>query len=438
MKEQVRRFQIKFNSEADYYKALAILSELGCPITESAAGPYQQHISRSISSSSQVPPSPSVSTAPHHLNGPLALPSLLNFQEKPASSSPVERHSVSHAEDRIRGSVGEGSGRRNFCEADNDDTHVSTVSSASSATACDLRTERKHLSLPHRTQASSHALPSNTQQRFFSDLSPPSRGPERQTQPPSLTSPASPTIQNPELLGQILPPKRELPFAKPAAKKPCSSVQKTPKKACTSSRTSPTRSVTSGIQMSEPACSQEAKTARTGGNQNTINESGALHPQRPQENNTFPRPFSRSKGLQPSQRTTPFEQLAPGGQPSLPNSNLQTPNSLNAEQAPFPANSHQNSMNIQERPIPTSVATNNNNPPPTHPQVTQSSNPTPLPQSRNAGNITSSDLSSYLQTPTPERSALIESWVCQQLQDDGFLTLCEDMEGVWRRIAFGR
>lgn len=51
--------------------------------------------------------------------------------------------------------------------------------------------------------------------------------------------------------------------------------------------------------------------------------------------------------------------------------------------------------------------------------------------------ISSADLSSYLSTPTAERSALVESWVCQQLESDGFLALCQDMEGVWKRVAFG-
>lgn len=312
----------------------------------------------------------------------------------------------------------------NFCKADNDGTHVSTISPASSATACEPRSEHRHFGLPQITQASSHALPSNTQPRFFSDLNLPSRGPELQrlqTQSPGLTKSASSTIQSHELLNQILPPKRELPFVKPAAKKPRNSTQRTPRKPTTFSLPSSARSETSGLQRSVPICSQEAKTVQPDGDHNITNESRVLHPPRPQENNALPHPF---------------EHLPPSGQPSLPNSNPPNPKSLNIEQALLPATSP---INAQERSVPTPVAANNNNAPsPTHPQVSQPSNPPPLPENRNAGTITSSDLSSYLQTPTPERSALIESWICQQLQDDGFLTLCEDMEGVWRRIAFGR
>lgn len=66
----------------------------------------------------------------------------------------------------------------------------------------------------------------------------------------------------------------------------------------------------------------------------------------------------------------------------------------------------------------------------------------PLTQEASGGKsitfITSEDLSTYIATPTTERSALIESWVCQQLESDAFTTLCQDVEGVWRRIAFGQ
>ncbi|KAF3491318.1 uncharacterized protein GIQ15_00835 [Arthroderma uncinatum] len=51
--------------------------------------------------------------------------------------------------------------------------------------------------------------------------------------------------------------------------------------------------------------------------------------------------------------------------------------------------------------------------------------------------FTREDLASYASLPSAERSDLIESWVCQQLQSDSFITLCQDMEGVWKRVAFG-
>lgn len=51
--------------------------------------------------------------------------------------------------------------------------------------------------------------------------------------------------------------------------------------------------------------------------------------------------------------------------------------------------------------------------------------------------LSSPDLKSYLSTPAAERSARLESWICQQLESDGFLALCQDIEGTWKRIAFG-
>lgn len=46
-------------------------------------------------------------------------------------------------------------------------------------------------------------------------------------------------------------------------------------------------------------------------------------------------------------------------------------------------------------------------------------------------------LQSYLAVPTEERTALLESWICRQLDNDGFVALCSDMEGIWRRIGYG-
>ncbi|PYI11305.1 hypothetical protein BO78DRAFT_413783 [Aspergillus sclerotiicarbonarius CBS 121057] len=52
--------------------------------------------------------------------------------------------------------------------------------------------------------------------------------------------------------------------------------------------------------------------------------------------------------------------------------------------------------------------------------------------------FTAVDLSAYMSAPTAERMASIEAWICSQLEDDGFVQLCQDMEGIWQRIAFGR
>lgn len=32
---------------------------------------------------------------------------------------------------------------------------------------------------------------------------------------------------------------------------------------------------------------------------------------------------------------------------------------------------------------------------------------------------------------------LVESWICRHVEDDAFLKLCEDVEGVWQRMKLG-
>lgn len=46
-------------------------------------------------------------------------------------------------------------------------------------------------------------------------------------------------------------------------------------------------------------------------------------------------------------------------------------------------------------------------------------------------------LSEYVKVQTKERSAFLEKWMCELIQNDNFVSLCEDVEGTWRRFAFG-
>jgi hypothetical protein len=47
-------------------------------------------------------------------------------------------------------------------------------------------------------------------------------------------------------------------------------------------------------------------------------------------------------------------------------------------------------------------------------------------------------LEQYIISPTTERIAFLENWMCELIEDDKFLTLCQDVEGTWRRFAFGQ
>ena len=54
-----------------------------------------------------------------------------------------------------------------------------------------------------------------------------------------------------------------------------------------------------------------------------------------------------------------------------------------------------------------------------------------------SGENMTANLSAYLDSPASDRASLVENWICEQLEDDAFIQLCEDVEGVWRRIALG-
>lgn len=46
-------------------------------------------------------------------------------------------------------------------------------------------------------------------------------------------------------------------------------------------------------------------------------------------------------------------------------------------------------------------------------------------------------LALYGSAPTQERIAFLENWMCELIEDDKFMALCQDVEATWRRFAFG-
>lgn len=72
---QVRRFQIKFSQDADYYKALSILSDINCPFTEA--------------NTSSKPPSRKPASSQWH---PGSIPSIHSFSENITSAPGVTGH----------------------------------------------------------------------------------------------------------------------------------------------------------------------------------------------------------------------------------------------------------------------------------------------------------------------------------------------------------
>ncbi|CAG8011626.1 unnamed protein product [Penicillium salamii] len=60
------------------------------------------------------------------------------------------------------------------------------------------------------------------------------------------------------------------------------------------------------------------------------------------------------------------------------------------------------------------------------------------PRPRPAPFVADDQIIEYLASPTPERLVFLENWMCELLEDDNFMTLCQDVEGTWRRFALGQ
>ncbi|KAJ5923296.1 hypothetical protein N7454_008541 [Penicillium verhagenii] len=54
-----------------------------------------------------------------------------------------------------------------------------------------------------------------------------------------------------------------------------------------------------------------------------------------------------------------------------------------------------------------------------------------------ATTISEDQLLAYLRAPEPERITFLESWMCELIEDDTFMALCQDVEMTWQRFAFG-
>jgi len=57
--------------------------------------------------------------------------------------------------------------------------------------------------------------------------------------------------------------------------------------------------------------------------------------------------------------------------------------------------------------------------------------------SAEATSSSTDSLASYAAQSANERSTLISDWMMQHIEDDGFMTLCEDVLGCWQRIGLG-
>ncbi|KKZ60213.1 hypothetical protein EMCG_05023 [[Emmonsia] crescens] len=408
--EQTRRLQIKFSSDADYSNGISILSKLGCPITHSGVVPLHQASSnRPFPFSSQTPSLPQIGGGAHSISpGLLSRPTGDQYQVRPWSSSLTEPSTPSSFISSFNNSSTNASSY--------DQTHgrpnTSALSISPIGSTYGITTVG---SLSMGVQGPS-LTPFPTAQR---DMSPFFK--ER-----PATAPALPDVNS---LSQILPPKRELPFAKPGARS--GSKQPPHSRAPASKQTA--RPANSGASSSFLIAQSRASTSNTTSeNPSYITNHGCSG-------------TAANGGVTGSSATPnpPFRR-------PLPRENLGA-NTHNPGQKPTGTTGMGTSTLFANRALIYHTEENSNvsNAGITSTPATTTATPQ-LPPERSAragfvssseppkkNDISSSDLSAYLSTPNPERTALVESWVCSQLENDAFLALCQDVEGVWRRIAFG-
>ncbi|OJD11839.1 hypothetical protein ACJ73_09456 [Blastomyces percursus] len=422
--DQTRRFQIKFHSDADYSHAVSVLGQLGCPITHSAAIlPHQASSNRPFTSSSQTPSQLQVGKGEHTMS-----PAISN---RPT----VDQHRVLPWSPPLTEPNTSGSCISPF---DNNSKNPSSYEEARG------RPHTSVLSIPQTgalgiTTASPHKLaidvPSTTllhpMHRHMSPLSSSSIGPKQTSDWSSKERPATaPALPVVESLSQILPPKRELPFAKhgrkTGSKQPSRCRLPSGEQA---SKPTQSRGSSSSILISQSQASvsntkdeNPPSVTKQGGGEATFTDE-AVNGSCVNPHPSFRRPLPQ-ESLRPDAHTVGSKSIG---------TTVTEPDTLfaNSVSIAYP-NDGNNASNTK------SLAT------PAIPDTPQATTERAVGRElilptlgENISEISPSDLSSYLSTPNSERTALVESWVCSQLENDAFLALCQDVEGVWRRIAFG-
>ncbi|KAF7590308.1 hypothetical protein BBP40_003001 [Aspergillus hancockii] len=352
----VRRFQIKFSLDRDFYSALCILSDIKCPFSESNVS--SMPLARKLTSSQWHPePIPYALYARDTLSsvsGETRLPTPIN-----TFSPPFLPSIVSNITPAIR-SPSLCIPLTNF--TDDTITVGSQVHSLKETTTC-LR------------QSTINTSSQDTSNRAASRRS---------------TATVCHDIQD---LNQILPPKRDLPFTKPQAKR------------------------------SRTTASRPSTISRVEDVQKRVSDSNI----QPRLNTPAPSPSQiaektlNSKMITLKYGPSSLPQLNPNPDPTISQAAALTPSipipsiSPTATQHPLPPMPQNTSFLMGENPF------------------TRES-----PRGQKTDLLTETDLSSYLASPTTERTIKLENWICRSIEDDGFLQLCEDVEGIWRRFALGK
>lgn len=251
-----------------------------------------------------------------------------------------------------------------------------------------------------------------------------------------LASSRPPTaFHDAQTLDQLLPPKRDLPFLKPAAKKPRTSRKQTNKTSVENGSTGMIAAITR-----QAVLLTKHETTDMGQTQPSV-QAPPPHPKQNKAPSQTTRTTDSNEGL--SYSLTPLPQLnmntdqeipanAPNSPPTQQNTqtNTNTPYRLTLPQAAIQ----------QEASMPTPLViqqTSKKDPSCATITTNSISNIASAQQPQQQQSNIIPDLTSYISAPTTERIARLENWICEHIQDDDFLRLCQDVEGVWKRVAFG-
>ncbi|KAJ5089977.1 hypothetical protein N7532_008661 [Penicillium argentinense] len=209
------------------------------------------------------------------------------------------------------------------------------------------------------------------------------------TETPELRPAATPAYHDIQELDQALPPKRSLPFPKPGAKRQrtASANGKSARQRTTSE---PSRNVRRGNQTSRGVLER----------QDSIVSNATSH------SLTQTQPYPESNQI-PNMSQEPESTQIWSQREN--NENQRPPQHLDATMAAVSGSETVNDVQVPR---------------------------SPSPEQRSAPSC-EDQLAAYLSAPSNERIAFLENWMCELIEDDKFMALCEDVDSTWRRFAFG-
>ncbi|KAJ5835734.1 hypothetical protein N7447_001760 [Penicillium robsamsonii] len=356
---QIRRFQIKFTTERDYFTALALLGEINCPLTE----------------------------------GKIPVPAMQRF---PSVSSWTSGH-LSSIVPRTTNTAATSTGSNGV--------HFYPTGALGSGGTTPIRASSPASTISHPVSRLGPVRTLNPPSRSMEQLdffqlqhtSAPAHASNKEPDLPSSQLSTISAIHDIDQLNQMLPPKRDLPFSKPTSKQPRAA--------------SLTRTTQKGSQSAPSPSSQPTEPTK----------------------DSEPRPYlpvveSNTHSGVPDSDPQIFSQTNPCPEPSQP--------ILFNEEPPVSQNTAlicESAEQLSQVPSPHNASHTQNNP------TTSNCNHNPVskPNEKDPA-VTEDHLARYLSSPTTERIVFLENWMCELIDDDSFMALCEDVDGTWRRFAFGK